>query len=249
MTARLCLAALALGWSAGAAVASPEANSLSAAERKAGWRLLFDGKTTTGWRGFNRPGMPDGGWVVRDGTLGRVRGPGDKNAPGDIITIDEFENFELSVDYRITSGGNSGIKYLVDERMVKQGHSGLGFEYQVLDDQNADDASKGKDGNHAAGALYDLIAPATDKRINPAGQWNSIRLIVSGPHIEHWLNGRKVVEYNRPSPELKALIAGSKYKDIPGFGQAARGHLLLQDHPGEVAFRNIKLRSLSPRTP
>jgi hypothetical protein len=227
------------------AAAKDAPNTLTAAEKKAGWKLLFDGKTTEGWRGFNRPAMPDKGWGVRDGSLGRIREPGEKGGPGDIITVEQFDNFELKLDYKVTAGGNSGVKYLVDEAMVKNGgHSGLGFEYQIIDDAGHADAQAGSGGNHSCGALYDLIPPAKDKKVNPPGQWNEVRLLVEGNRVQHWLNGVKVVEFERGGPELKALIAKSKFKNTAGFGEVAKGHILLQDHPGEVAFRNIKIRPL-----
>jgi len=225
--------------------AAATVNVLTPAERAGGWKLLFDGKTWNGWRGFRREKMPDEGWTIEDGAIKHIAGNGEQSKQGgDIITVGKYDNFELQLDWRISPGGNSGIKYLVDEDMVKSGYSGLGFEMQVLDDEGHPDAKMGKDGNRTASALYDLIAPQ-NKVLRPVGEWNQVRLIVHGNHVEHWLNGAKVVEYELGSPQLKALIADSKYKTISGFGEVRKGHILLQDHGHEVLFRNIKLRELS----
>jgi hypothetical protein len=222
-------------------------NELTSSEKTAGWKLLFDGKTTQGWRGFRREKFPEEGWVIEDGSIKHVAGNGEQSKNGgDIITVGQYGNFELQLEWRVSPGANSGIKYLISEDMVKSGHSGLGFEMQVLDDDKHPDAKMGKEGNRTAGALYDLIAPQ-NKVLRPVGQWNQVRLIVQGDHVEHWLNGAKVVEYELGSPRLKALIAESKYKDIPGFGEVRKGHILLQDHGHEVWFRNIKIRSLQSR--
>jgi len=219
-------------------------NLLTPAEKAAGWKLLFDGKTWNGWRGFRREKMPDEGWTIEDGAIKHLAGNGEQSKQGgDIITVGKYDNFELQLEWRISPGGNSGIKYLVDEDMVKSGYSGLGFEMQVLDDERHPDAKMGKAGNRTASALYDLIPPQ-NKVLHPVGEWNQVRLIVNGNHVEHWLNGAKVLEYELGSPELKALIAESKYKSIPGFGEVKKGHILLQDHGSEVWFRNIKLRDL-----
>jgi hypothetical protein len=227
---------------------APPTNRLTAAEKKAGWRLLFDGKTTRGWRGFKQTSFPTGGWQVVDGTLRLAPRAKDGPRPGDIVTEEAFESFELRLEFRLSEGGNSGLKYLVDESLVKEGRSGLGFEFQMLDDDRHPDAKKGKDGNRTVGALYDLIAPAADKVVHPPGQWNEARLVVDGDRVEHWLNGKMVVSFQRGSAALKTLIADSKYKTIAGFGEATRGHLLLQDHEDEVAFRNIKLRTIDKKT-
>lgn len=219
-------------------------NVLTQAEKAAGWKLLFDGKTWNGWRGFRREKMPDEGWAIEDGAIKHVAGNGEQSKQGgDIITVGKYENFELQLEWRISPGGNSGIKYLVDEDMVKSGYSGLGFEMQVLDDERHPDAKMGVAGNRTASALYDLIAPQ-NKALHAVGEWNQVRLIVNGNHVEHWLNGGKVLEYELGSPQLKSLIAESKYKTIPGFGEVRKGHILLQDHGHEVWFRNIKLREL-----
>lgn len=225
------------------AVTTP--NTLSASEKAAGWKLLFDGKTTNGWRGFRRDKFPEEGWAIEDGAIKHVKGSGEQSKNGgDIITIGKYDNFELQLEWRVSPGANSGIKYLIAEEMVKSGYSGLGFEMQVLDDDGHPDAKMGKAGNRTASALYDLIAPH-NKTLRAVGEWNQVKLIIKGDHVEHWLNGAKVVEFDLGSPQLKALIAESKYKDIPGFGDVRKGHILLQDHGNEVWFRNIKLREIS----
>jgi hypothetical protein len=228
----------------GRAAGKPQApNTLSAAEKAAGWKLLFDGKSTKGWRGFKKETFPETGWVVEDGTLKRLEGD---FKPGDIITVDKFESFEVRFDWRLSEGGNSGVKYLVDEALSRESKSGVSFEYQVLDDDKHPDAKKGKNGNRTVGSLYDLIPAATTKTVNAPGEWNESRILVKGNHVEHWLNGSKVLEFERGSPELKAIIAESKFKTIAGFGEVAKGHILIQDHSDEVAYRNIKLRPLRP---
>ena len=223
-------------------------NTLTAAEKAAGWKLLFDGKTTAGWRGAYKPDFPATGWAIEDGCLKVQPGSGGEGGSGggDIVTAKQYGNFELQLDWRLSPGGNSGIKYFVSENLPKPSGSAIGLEMQVLDDENHPDAKAGISGNRTAGALYDLIAPQT-KAARPIGEFNQARLLVQGNHVEHWLNGVKVVEYELRSPELRALIAKSKYKSFAGFGEAKQGHILLQDHGNEVWFRNIKIRELPPK--
>jgi hypothetical protein len=218
-------------------------NTLSAAERAAGWKLLFDGKTTNGWRGFHADTFPALGWVVEDGAIKRLANVKTPGAGGDIITTGEYGNFELALDWKLTAGGNSGLKYLIAEPPGTKGRSGVGYEMQILDDERHPDAKAGVDGNRTAGALYDLIPPSTHAA-RPIGEWNEARLIVKRRHVEHWLNGQRIVQFEIGSPEMKALIAKSKYKDIQGFGDTTSGHILLQDHGDEVSFRNLKIRAL-----
>jgi hypothetical protein len=227
--------------SAAAGAAAP--NTLTPAETAAGWKLLFDGKTTNGWRGYHATTFPAQGWAVEDGAIKRV-GKGEKpGTGGDIITTGEYGNFELALDWKLSPGGNSGIKYLITESADGTSHAGVGYEMQILDDDRHPDAKLGVNGNRTAGSLYDLIAPSTHAA-RPIGEWNQARLVVRGRHVEHWLNGQRVVQFEIGSPEMKALIAKSKYKDIKGFGDATSGHILLQDHGDEVSFRNIKIRQL-----
>lgn len=218
-------------------------NTLTKEEKAAGWKLLFDGKTTNGWRGFHSQEFPSAGWRIEDGALRKVKGHG----AGDVITVDQFENFDFSIEWRLTEGANSGIKYLVVESLPPTGKSGVSFEYQVLDDLRHPDAKLGENGDRTAGSLYDLIPAAKNKPVKPIGEWNQTHIIKQGNHVEHWLNGMKVLEYELGSPELQAAIARSKFKTIPEFGKARKGHILIQDHGDDVAFRNIKIRPLAEK--
>ncbi len=210
----------------------------------AGWRSLFDGKTFNGWRGFHSDKIP-AGWVIEDGCIKKVAAQGELGqAGGDLITVDQFADFELQIEWKLSKGGNSGIKYLVSESFPPSGKSGISFECQVLDDDNHPDAKKGITGTRTSGAVYDLIAPSKDKKLNPIGEFNQVRIIVKGNRIEQWLNGVKVVEFDRSSADFKQRIAQSKFKDTKGFGEAPKGHILLQDHGDAVWFRNIKIRTL-----
>lgn len=223
----------------GSSPAAP--NQLTPEEKMAGWRLLFDGKTTTGWRGFKKTDFPSDRWVVRDGTLAHIpSGAGDSHGTGDIVTRDRFSDFDLRFDWRIAAGGNSGLKYFVTEE--REGP--IAHEYQVLDDARHPDAKVGT--HRQAAAFYDVLPPAADKPLRPVGEWNEGRVLVKGNHVEHWLNGRKVVAYELGSPALKAAIAKSKFKDVAGFGTKMAGHILLQDHGDEVSFRNIRILSPAP---
>lgn len=211
--------------------ASEPPNSLTYAEEAAGWRLLFDGRSTTGWRGYGLDTMPTG-WAVVSGALTRV------GETRDIITRDEFGDFELSLQWRIARGGNSGIMYRVHESGNPSYFSGP--EMQVLDDaRNAD----GKDPLTSAGSDYALYA-APRGVVRPAGKWNDVRIVVKGNHVEHWLNGKKVVEYELQSPDWKARVAKSKFSAWPEYGQFARGHIALQEHGARVQYRSIKIREL-----
>ncbi|HVG38140.1 MAG TPA: DUF1080 domain-containing protein [Pyrinomonadaceae bacterium] len=233
-------------WAASNADPGEKPNELTAAEKAAGWKLLFDGRTTEGWRGFHQEKFPASGWTVKDNCLMHVAGKGAQSQQGgDIITVDQYENFELQLEWRLAPGGNSGIKYFINESLPPTGLSGVGFEMQVLDDEGHPDAKMGRGGNRTAGALYDLIAPNSGKRAKPAGEFNQARLVVAGSRVEHWLNGVKVVEYQLGSENLRRLIAESKYKDIADFGKSHKGHILLQDHGDEVCYRNIKIRELT----
>jgi len=206
---------------------------LSPAEIKQGWKLLFDGETANGWKAAQSATFPERGWEIKDGVLTVLAG----NKGGDIVTVDQFSSFELSLEFKLAPGANSGIKYF-----VLPGTS-LGLEYQILDDESHPDAKQGVGGNRTLASLYDLI-PAEHKQPNPIGEWNQARIVVKSHHIEHWLNGEKVVEYDRGTQCFRALIQKSKYKDIEGFGLQASGHILLQDHGDTVSFRNIKVKMI-----
>lgn len=207
-------------------------NKLTNKEVKQGWVLLFDGVSSNGWVKANGAPFPSQGWVIENGVL-TVHGKG-----GDIITDKEFTDFELSIDFKITKGANSGIKYFVLPK------SSLGCEFQILDDATHPDAKMGISGNRLQGALYDLIPPSPKKRDKPVGEWNNAKIISKGKHVEHWLNGKKIVSYERGSDEFNSLVAGSKYKNEKGFATPLQTPILLQDHGDEVSFRNIKIRSL-----
>jgi hypothetical protein len=189
---------------------------------------------------------------VKDGVLTVLEsGGGEAVAGGDIITRERYSDFELLVDFKITEGANSGIKYFVQPNLdpitgtgatAAQG-SAIGLEFQILDDVRHPDAKGGRDGNRTVASLYDLLTASADKLVNPIGSWNTARIVSSGNHVEHWLNGALVLQYNRGTPVYKDLVARSKYKTIPGFGEWKDGHILLQDHGNRVSFRNIKIKT------
>ena len=206
-------------------------NTLTPQEAAAGWRLLFNGRTMDAWRGFRKAGMPDG-WKVVDGALTRVA------SDGDIITREQFTDFELSLEWRVESGGNSGVMYRVTEQAETAYRTGP--EMQVLDDARH---PEGRSRLTAAGALYGLY-PAPEGAVKPAGQWNAARILVDGNRVEHWLNGVKMVGYELLSRDWEVKVAASKFNEWPGYGRAARGHIALQDHGDLVSFRNIKIRTL-----
>ena len=227
------LAAVALP---GAACAQDAMNTLTPAERAAGWRLLFDGRTTNGWRGYESDSMPDG-WQVVDGALTRVA------QAGDIVTREKFGNFELQLEWNVAPGGNSGIFYRASED--DEAIYWTAPEMQVLDDAAHVD---GADRLTSAGALYGLY-PATAGVVKPAGEWNQVRIVVDGKHVEHWLNGVKVVECELGSADWEERVQGSKFAPHTRFGKNAQGHIGLQDHGDRVAFRNIKIRELAGDRP
>ncbi len=217
-----------LSVSAGGVVAQ---NTLTPAEQKAGWRLLFDGAGTSGWRGYMKTEMP-AGWQAVDGALTRVA------AAGDIVTVDKYQNFELALEWKISPGGNSGIFYRGIEGPEAIYYSAP--EMQVLDDERHSD---GQSPLTSAGADYGLY-PAPRGVVKPVGEWNAVRLVVKGNRVEHWLNGRKIVKYKLGSADWSQRVAASKFKQWPEYGKAAAGYIGLQDHGNWVAFRNIKIRVL-----
>jgi len=207
-------------------------NTISEKEKAEGWKLLWDGKTTEGWRGAKLKTFPAKGWVVENGVLKVVKSGGG----GDIVTVKKYKDFELSVDFKITPRANSGIKYFIDTELNQGKDSSIGCEFQILDDDLHPDAKLGVAGNRTCASLYDLIAALPDKPMRK-DDWNTALIKVNGRYVEHWLNGMKVVEYERAIQMWRALVAYSKYKTWPAFGEAIEGHILLQDHGDEVWFR------------
>lgn len=216
-------------------------NQLTQTEKQQGWQLLFDGKTTEGWKSASKEGFPQKGWKVEGGTLSVEP----KAGGGDIVTLKEYGDFELSVDFKLTEGANSGIKYYVAflKSSPTATPSALGLEYQLIDDERHPDAKLGKNGNRRLAAVYDLMPAGSTKKAKPLGEWNTARIVSKGNHVEHWLNGVRVLQYERNSSAFKQLIAQSKYKDIAGFGINTRGHILLQDHGDQVYYRNIRIKA------
>lgn len=221
-------------------------NTLTASEENDGWRLLWDGKTTEGWRGARLDEFPEKGWKIEDGVLSVLSSGGEESAAGgDIVTEELYGNFELKLDFKLTEGANSGIKYFVDTDLNKGPGSSIGLEYQILDDERHPDAKLGNhEGSRTVASLYDLIQADPDKPINAIGEWNTARIVSNGNHVEHWLNGVKVLEYERKSDAYKKLVSESKYEKWPNFGESDKGHILLQDHGDLVSFRNIKIREI-----
>lgn len=209
-------------------------NELTEGEKAAGWRLLFDGKTTGNWKGFKQPAFPQKGWIVKDGTLTHAR----QGGGGDLCTTEEFSDFEFQCDWRVEKGGNSGVMYRCAEDKTYPWETGP--EMQILDDANHADGKKPKT---RAGTLYDIYACAFDVS-RPAGEWNTAKVVAKGDRIEHWLNGFKVVETVLWSEEFKAAHGASKWPGMPDYAKRAKGRIALQDHGDEVSFRNVKIREL-----
>ncbi|OYX18624.1 MAG: hypothetical protein B7Z16_08610 [Algoriphagus sp. 32-45-6] len=227
-------------------VVSTLKNELSDLEKKNGWKLLFDGKTSKGWKGAYKESFPEKGWTINDGILTIQKSDGSESTNfGDIVTTEKFAAFDLAFDFKITEGANSGVKYFVTLSEGNKG-SAIGLEYQILDDVNHPDAKQGIDGNRTLASLYDLIKADKQPRfVRKPGEWNQGRVVVYPDNrVEHYINGVKVVEYVRGSKEYRDLVAISKYKVWENFGEAAEGHILLQDHGDEVHYKNIKIKSL-----
>ena len=230
-------------------LAAQQPNTLTAPEKSAGWRLLFDGMTLKGWKGLGYDTVPTAHWMVDNGAIRKI--PSGKVAlqpdgqplhGGDLMTVGDYTNFELSFEWKVAPGANSGIKYNVSELYslkYQPGHAALGFEYQIEDDSLGDDIALG---THRAAALYALIAANDAKKLKPVGEWNTGRIVFRGNHGEHWLNGKKVVEFDLYTPQLDSLVAASKYHVYPGFADKRTGHIILQDHNDEAWYRNIKIR-------
>lgn len=210
--------------------ADPVHNTLSESEKEEGWKLLFDGKKIEGWRSYKSDSFPEQGWVIEDGTLHKqadIRG-------GDIMTVETYENFEFSWEWKLGEKGNNGVKYfIIQERKATVGH-----EYQMIDDTVVDDPYSGN------AAFYLVVAPKPDKPNRPMGEWNQSRIVVKGNHVEHWLNGEKVLEYECGSETVMNQVPKTKFKKWPGFGEKVTGHILLTDHKDPCWYRNIKIREL-----
>lgn len=207
-------------------------NELTNDERAAGWRLLFDGKTFAGWRGFLN--APITGWEVRDGTLHAIA----KTTGVNLVTEKTFQDFELTWEWKLPFAGNNGVKYFVTEARPKA----PGHEYQMLDDKNHPDGKIGP--RRQTAAFYDVLPPAANKRLNPPGQWNASKILVRGNHVEHWLNGDRVLAYELGSPEVKAALAQSKFAKEAGFGDKITGRLMLTYHSDDCWYRSLKVREL-----
>jgi hypothetical protein len=220
-------------------------NTLTSTEKKSGWKLLFDGKTSKGWVGAYKENFPTKGWNIANGAINVDGSGGGEAVNGDIVTQKQFKAFDLSFEFKISPGGNSGVKYFVTLSENNQG-SAIGLEYQILDDSLHPDAKLGRDGDRTLASLYDLIKankPSTSLR--GMGDWNIGRIIVyPNNHVEHYLNGVKVLEYDRGSQAYRDLVAISKYKVWDHFGEAPQGRILLQDHGFPVSFRSIKIKEL-----
>ena len=209
-------------------------NTLTDAEKAEGWKLLWDGATTAGWRRTGNPAFPEKGWEIKDGELSVLA----KGGGGDIITAGIYTNFILKVDFKLTEAANSGIKYFIDPKV----NGGTSLEYQLLDLAHPD-AKQGSEGNRKVASFYDVM-PAPDAKLNPVGDWNTAMIVSKGTHVEHWLNGAKVLEFDRGSEAFRAAVAKSKFKSHKDWGETPAGHILLQDHGDRVSFRNIKIKVL-----
>lgn len=224
-------------------------NTLTEAEKQKGWELLFDGKTFNGWRGFGLDKAPEG-WIIEDETIKIVpktdwprQADGQPILGADLITVETFDNFELVWEWKIGTGGNSGIKYNVSEELslaYPPKGCALGFEYQMMDDNGL----SGPAMRNSTGALYDLVPPGKEKLLNPIWKFNISRIVFKGNHGEHWLNGKKVLEFDMNSASFNSFVKNSKFASIPGFAEKRKGHIVLQDHAEAAWFRNIKIRRL-----
>lgn len=222
-------------------------NTLTPDEEKEGWELLFDGKNTDKWRGINKETFPEAGWYVADEALiADVEGGGESANAGDIITKEKFGKFILKWEWNMkTKGGNSGVKYYVQEGLGDNKGYGFGLEYQLLDDKYHEWMLNGKmqpNDYHTLGSLYEIYPASLDKYPNPLGLWNESKIVSNGKQVEHWLNGQMILKYDRTTSDFKERIQASKFKDTPGFGVIQEGHILLQDHGSVIHYRNIKIK-------
>jgi hypothetical protein len=219
-------------------------NTLTQAEIDDGWVLLFDGETSSGWRGYNKESFPEKGWAVEDGTLHVMgSGKGEAGGGGDIITEKKYRNFELSLEWKVSEGGNSGIFYLAQEKPGQPIWKSAP-EMQILDNDKHPDARLGVDGNRAAGSLYDLI-PGDFAAVKPAGEWNEVKILVYKGTVVHWVNGKNVLEYHLWTDDWKNMVLNSKFKEYEDFlNTAEEGYIGLQDQGDDVWFRNIKIKEM-----
>jgi hypothetical protein len=220
----------------GSASGKPD-NTLTKSEKAAGWQLLFDGQAIDQFRGYRKEQVPDA-WTVEAGAIA-LTGKGG----GDLVTKNQYENFELTLDWKISEGGNSGVFFNVVEDPKLRYTWLTGPEVQIIDDLRHPDAKQGKNNNRQAGTNYDLM-PLAVPAVKPVGEFNTMRIVVNKGHVQHWLNGKKVVDYQLWSPEWEALVKGSKFASMPRYGRAKSGYIALQDHGDKVWFKNIKIRPL-----
>jgi len=220
------------------APAAQAADNLSPQEKAAGWKPLFNGQSLEGWRLYNQRAAPGPAWKVEGGILKKLA----NQKGGDIITEAQFDDFDLKWEWRIAPGGNSGIKYLVTEERP----SAPGHEYQMLDDETNPDGKRGP--RRQTASFYDVLPAASNKPLKPVGEWNSSRVLVQGNHVEHWLNGMKVLEYELGSEAVRVAVGASKFRNSAGFGTKIKGHIMLTDHEDECWFRALKVRELPPKS-
>ncbi len=218
-------------------------NTLTSSERSDGWQLLFDGHSTDGWRGAYATAFPQHGWEVKKGVLmGKLSEGKESGDAGDIVTLKKYKDFDLVFEWKIGSGGNSGVKYFIEERMPKPQGSQAGYEYQLIDDANYIYNGKNLDQALKTGSLYDMVAARKpDTEVN---RWHRSHIVVQGNNIQHWLDGEKVMEADRGTDAFRKAVEKSKFRDYPGFAAITEGHILLQDHGHSVAFKNIKIKEL-----
>lgn len=213
-------------------------------QKKSDWIILFDGTSTNEWKSLHSDKFPEQGWKVEGNVLTVLSKTETTPAGTDIISKKLFSNFELELEVNLTEGANSGIKYFVSNAFPGYEGQYLGLEFQLIDDAKHPDAQLGRNGNRTMASLYDLIPASKDKKVNPPGQWNKLKLIVDGNHVEHWLNRKKILEFDRKSDSFRNLVALSKYKNFKEFGEIPEGRILLQGHSDQVSFRKIRIRNL-----